>query len=137
MTVEQFERQVQQSAGHATELLEQIERNKTDEEALCPLLLQYVRVKFLLPEDGEETDVLLELAQHSVEHIAQLKKGGLKFVDISGTCASSSAVVKKVLLIMSLQKALHITFDKHEAADITTVSELVHRIAVHCSGADA
>lgn len=81
---------------------------------------------------GGKTEDILELAQQSVETIAHLQKGGLKFKDHSGTCGSvSSAVTKKILFLIALQKALGITFEKHEAADIETVSDLTERVKIH------
>lgn len=78
------------------------------------------------------TEDILELAQQSVETIAHLQKGGLKFRDHSGTCGSvSSAVTKKILFLIALQKALGITFEKHEAADIETVSDLTEHVKAH------
>lgn len=81
---------------------------------------------------GGKTEDILELAQQSVEIIAHLQKGGLKFKDHSGTCGSvSSAVTKKILFLIALQKALGITFEKHEAADIETVSDLTEHVKEH------
>lgn len=83
-------------------------------------------------EAENRTEDILELAQQSVESIAQLQKGGLKFKDHSGTCGSvSSAVTKKILFLIALQKALGITFEKHEAADIETVTQLTEHVADH------
>lgn len=80
----------------------------------------------------KRTEDILELAQQSVETIAHLQKGGLKFKDHSGTCGSvSSAVTKKILFLIALQKVLGITFEKHEAADIETVSDLTGHVKAH------
>lgn len=137
MTIEQFERELKQNAVRCDALAEEIRGGERTCERIYPLIRRYVFLKFMLFDAAETSDDILELAQRSVETIAQLKKGGLKFTDHSGTCGSvSSAVTKKILLLLALQRALGIQFEKHEAADIDTISQLTRHAVDHMAGAN-
>lgn len=129
MTVEEFEARMRESKEQAEVLIEQMKTAPAAYDALYPLIHDYVYLKFWLFDGEEETDAILELADISTEKIAELKKGGLVVVERSGTCGSiSSAVTKKILLLMALQQALGIVIEHHAAADITTLSELTNAV---------
>lgn len=129
MTVEEFENRMQESREQTEGLVQQMLAAPLTYEALYPLIHDYVYLKFWLFDGEEETDEILALADISTEKIAELKKGGLVVVERSGTCGSiSSAVTKKILLLMALQQALGIMIEHHAAADITTLSELTNAV---------
>ena len=146
MTVESFEENLKQNNEKCDVLIQEI-LSTAGNLKLYELLYRYMLHKFMMfdlleelsGQDGNNKSVdgtlsvdILELAQQSVETIAHLQKGGLKFKDHSGTCGSvSSAVTKKILFLIALQKALGITFEKHEAADIETVSDLTEHVKAH------
>jgi len=130
MTAEEFRARLKTSDIAATELVAHMRSVGADESELYPLIKSYLCLKFMIDESEAHSDELVELAKQSIEQIAGLKKGGLKFVDHSGSCSSvSSAITKKVLLLISLQKALGITFPKEEVAYILTVTQLTHSVA--------
>lgn len=146
MTVESFEENLKQNNEKCDVLIQEI-LSTAGNLKLHELLYRYLLHKFMMfdlleelsGQDGKNKSVdgilsvdILELAQQSVETIAHLQKGGLKLKDHSGTCGSvSSAVTKKILFLIALQKALGITFEKHEAADIETVSDLTEHVKEH------
>ena len=126
MEIAEFEKRMQESREQTEALVEQMLAAPLTYEALYPLIHDYVYLKFWLFDGEEETDAILELADISTEKIAELKEGGLVVVERSGTCGSvSSAVTKRILLLMALQKALGILIEHHAAADITTLGELL------------
>lgn len=132
MTVQEFESELKENAARCDALAAQMKESGPEYGTLYPLVRRYLYLKFMLFDGDEGTEDILALAERSVEHIAQLKKGGLKFKDHSGTCGSiSSSVTKKILLLIALQKALGIQFEKNETADITTIPELARQIAAH------
>ena len=130
MTVEEFRERLKTADAAALELTGRMKSAAPDRRKLYPLVKSYLCLKFMIDESDAHSDNLVELAELSIEQIAGLKKGGLKFVDHSGSCSSvSSAITKKVLLLISLQKSLGIQFPKEEIADILTVTQLTKSIA--------
>lgn len=114
----------------SAQLIEKMKAADPDPAGLYPHIKSYLCLKFMLDESDAESDDIVELAARSVEQIAGLKKNGLQFVDHSGTCAAvSSAVTKKILLLIALQKALNITFPRNKTADILSIGQLCEAVA--------
>lgn len=130
MTAEQFLDNMSRAADESARLINEMLIVGADADSLRPIIKRYLCVRFMLnPEEADGEDIV-KLAEQSVEQIANLQKNGLKVKEHSGTCASvSSAVTKKILLLISLQKALNIKFAKEETANITTVSQLSVAVA--------
>ena len=102
MTVESFEENLKQNNEKCDVLIQEI-LSTAGNLKLHELLYRYLLHKFMLfdlleelsGQDRKNKSVdeilsvdILELAQQSVETIAHLQKGGLKFKDHSGTCGS-------------------------------------------------
>jgi len=135
MDIVTFQEKLKTAAVDSEALTLKIKASEKEFDTLYPLIRQYLYFKFMLPEGCCASDDILELAAASVELIAGLKKGGLKFEDRSGSCgAISSSVTKKILLLISLQKALSIQFSKEESPAILTITELTHSILQHMQG---
>ncbi len=132
MTVKEFEDHLKQNKGESEYILIQMKRSIEHFERLYSYVKLYLYLKFMLFEGEEDTEDILELADISTEKIAELKAQGLEFKERSGTCGSiSSAVTKKLLLLISLQNALDFKFNTYETADITTLTELTQKIMEH------
>lgn len=132
MTVAEFENELKKNTERCDFLIQELKSAQEEYSVYYRLLKKYLYLKFMLFDGEEDTEDILKLAEYSVENIAQLKRGGLQFKDRSGTCGSiSSGVVKKILLMISLQNALGIQFEKNETADITTISELTEHVMDH------
>lgn len=130
MTVEEFKAKLSSAGEASCRLVERMKEIGPDPEGLYPPMRSYLFLKFMLDEADAEGDDIVALAARSVEQIAGLKKNGLEFVDHSGTCAAvSSAVTKKILLLISLQKALNIQFPAGTTADINTIPQLCRAVA--------
>lgn len=128
MTAEEFEERLHKSKEQTEALVQRMLLAPLDYDAMYPLIRAYVCQKFWLFDGEEETDVIEELADISTERIAELKEGGLVLLERSGTCSSvTSAVTKKTLLLMALQKSLGILIE-HPAAKITTLGELTYAV---------
>lgn len=68
-------------------------------ETAYPILLAYIRDRFLLTPELCASDDILDLADASLRHILALKKQGLYHGDTSRACSGASSVIaKKVLL---------------------------------------
>ena len=71
---------------------------------------------------GDVTDIydLTELAELSVAKTIQMPKEGSKQLDGAHSCeGTTSAMNKKVLLLMALQKGLNIKFSAQNTANLT------------------
>lgn len=83
----------------------------------------YVLARFLLEDEGEE-DILL-LARQSVSKLTGIPPEQLAKADRPSGCTAATAVLdKKVLLIMSLCRALDVTLRPEELPEVKTVSRL-------------
>ena len=83
----------------------------------------YVLARFLLEDEGED-DILL-LARQSVSKLTGIPQEQLAKADRPSGCTAATAVLdKKVLLIMSLCRALDVTLCPEELPEVKTVSRL-------------
>lgn len=90
-------------------------------EALC----QYIQCRYMLLTRPKLTDNLYTLAQISVERMSGLPREVTeKLESESGCTGAKSAMIKKVLLIMSLIYGLKIQIPEAEASDIETAGAL-------------
>lgn len=110
-----------------------IRQETLSREELAAEIKRYVYARFLLPDDCQEND----LYRLSVESIRMLSGGKAQEAELIRRLAkpdchkTSSAVQKKVLLIMGIEKQLDINLQDEEAEKIDTLEELSE--AVFCS----
>lgn len=135
MTVEEFRAKLAAAGEESERLTARMKAAGADPEALYPPVRSYLCLKFMLDEAEAEGDNITALAARSIEQIAGLRKDGLVFADHSGTCAAvSSAVTKKILLLIALQKALGIRFPRDRTAEIDSIPRLCVEIAEQLAG---
>ena len=88
----------------------------------------FTLAKFFLTRDeyeAEGTDDLLELANASVEKMLRNADKSVKLAEGSTTCTNQSSTdIKKVLLSLTLQRALGVKFPPEYAANLETVEQL-------------
>ena len=88
------------------------------------LLRDYTMARFLLPEDTGE-DMIDRLAAVSIARIYQIPAEKLMQTDKPSGCTYATSVSdKKVLLILSLQKALGVKLDGAQTVKIKTLTQL-------------
>ncbi|MDO4290046.1 MAG: hypothetical protein Q4C41_02295 [Eggerthellaceae bacterium] len=84
--------------------------------------------KFFLTEEEAATgggDVILQLANASVEKLLRQNDKSVKLAEGSTTCTNQSSTdIKKVLLSMTLQRALGVKFSPEQSADCETITQL-------------
>ena len=83
----------------------------------------------LLPTDDDcakpGTEMLLELANVSVEKMLRNADKSVKLAEGSTTCTNQSSTdIKKVLLSMTLQRSLGIKFTPEYSANLETITQL-------------
>lgn len=89
-------------------------------------VLQYIQCRFLLEYKPELTDSICDLAEQSVAQIARLSSAQLSAMeDMSGCTGAKSAMVKKVLLLMSLKEQLHWELDEDTCQRMGRVKDII------------
>lgn len=93
---------------------------------------EYMRCKFLLEPAECTTDDLLDLSEISIQKMLLENDRSVKLSQASATCTDQSSTdVKKVLLSLSLQRALGISLSPEESARTETVSQLASTLYRH------
>ena len=105
-----------------------------DFDAVYPLVMGYIRDRFLLTKEMCRSDRLLDLADVSLRYMLALRRMGIDPGEISRSCSGASSVItKKVLLMKAVQEVFDITMTPEEFASLTTVRSLTEFI---CAQAD-
>lgn len=114
----------------ADECMNRLKNTKYESaEALHEDLYDFVLAKYLLTGDVIDVYNLTELAELSVAKSIKLTKINAFKADSAHSCeGTTSAMNKKVLLMMVLQKQLGITFPPETSAEITTTLLLAEEI---------
>ncbi len=98
-------------------------------EILYVHLKRYILFRFLLDDESCGTDDLIELANRSIARSLNINEKDVADLDLSHSCTgSSSAVTRKILLLMALEKALDIEIQPEESALITSVADLAELV---------
>ena len=88
----------------------------------------YTLAKFFLTEDEVRalgTDDILKLADESVEKLLRQNDKSVKLAEGSTTCTNQSSTdIKKVLLSLTLQRALNVRFTPEQSANLETITQL-------------
>lgn len=89
---------------------------------------RFTLAKFFLTEDEAQaagTEDILKLANESVEKLLRQNDKSVKLAEGSTTCTNQSSTdIKKVLLSLTLQRALGIRFTPEESAECETITQL-------------
>ena len=108
-------------------------RNAQSSEELHQHLRDYVYAKYLL--DASDEDDIDELTALSIARALKLDKDLMKEVDNAAECTgSTSAMRKKVLLVMSLQKSVGVELAPSATAQVSTLKALAELIFTELKG---
>ena len=108
----------------ANEMLQRLKEDK-DENTFLGHLKSYIRLRYLLDDDPYWSDDLDEYTKYSIKKIMERSGDEVKLRDLGINCAgASSAMTKRLLLIISLRKGLGIDLNPEAAASVETVYEL-------------
>lgn len=103
-------------------------------ETVYPHLREYVRLKYMLTSEDMNLENIELLGKRSLERASAAGLTG-SGSDVSPHCGSaSSATHKKILLMLALQKNLHIRIEPRVSADCTTLTLLARAV---CDGLEA
>ena len=116
------------AAADAEEALALITSGKLEREEFADQVRRFTLDKFFLTEDevrAAGTEDLLELANVSVEKMLRNADKSVKLAEGSTTCTNQSSTdIKKVLLSLTLQRALGVKFTPEYAAELETIGQL-------------
>lgn len=103
----------------------------SDKAALRTIIAKYVQIRYLLTdEDMQVTEHFNGLGEISLSRGLGLPVEVIRTSELDAKCqGTSSAMSKKILLVIALNKLLGITIDATTTADITTVTQLAHEVA--------
>ena len=87
---------------------------------------RYIKHRYMLDRLPGAKDSIYSLAEESLAAMSKMDSADLHSMeDISGCTSAKSAMVKKVLLIMSFNNALEWGITEDECLEITTVEDIV------------
>lgn len=126
----ELKNRLEEASRAADELLVSQDAAHADEARLHEILKEYVRIRFLLTEeDVAESEHFKYLGELSIARGLGVSTDKVRKTELDSKCAgTSSAMTKKILLVVALGKALGIKTDPDRNADITTISELSHEV---------
>jgi len=133
MTQEKFTRLLAQNRARADAIASALASASPD--TLCPMLREYIGCRYFLMQEEMTTDDLIALGDLSTEKLARLQRGGLQYADKNAGCTTAgSSTIKKVLLAMSLGKAIGMSLDADDVAYASTISDLAVLVQRALSG---
>ena len=120
-----YDAELKKYRARAEEILQQLKKQpELTYEEFEKLLRDYTMARFLLPEDTGE-DEIDKLAAVSIARIYQIPAEKLMQTDKPSGCTYATSVSdKKVLLILSLQKAVGVKLDGAQTVKIKTLTQL-------------
>lgn len=110
----------------AVESLEKLKESLNEsEEVMTDRLCEYIQCRYLLKKKPEKKDVIDTLAEESVAEIAKMSSEQLSAMeDMSGCTGAKSAMVKKILLIMTLNEQFQLGVEE-DIRQIKTIEDIV------------
>ena len=117
--------QLEEAEQHSKEVLDQLLDENTTRDEFRTLMKSYVGYRFFLEPEEMKTDVILDLAEDSVEKLLSINDLSVTLSEGSQTCTNQSSTdIKKVLLSLTLQRAMGIKFTPEESAGLDTIDKL-------------
>ncbi len=116
------------AAKDAEAALELLKSGTLDREGFRAQIRRFTLAKFFLTEDevrSAGTEDILKLANESVEKLLRQNDKSVKLAEGSTTCTDQSSTdIKKVLLSLTLQRALNVRFTPELSASLETITQL-------------
>lgn len=116
------------AAADAQAALDLITGGELERDEFRRQVRRFTLDKFFLTEEEAQatgTEDILKLANESVEKLLRQNDKSVKLAEGSTTCTNQSSTdIKKVLLSLTLQRALGIRFTPEESAECETITQL-------------
>ena len=125
------------AAKDAEAAQEKITSGTLGREAFRQEVRNYTLAKFFLTEDEVRalgTEDILKLADESVEKLLRQNDKSVKLAEGSTTCTNQSSTdIKKVLLSLTLQRALNVRFTPEQSAELEQTHFSMRRTTRPCA----
>lgn len=116
------------AAKDADAALGLLQSGELDREGFRAQVRRFTLSKFFLTEEEVRqagTEDILKLANESVEKLLRQNDKSVKLAEGSTTCTDQSSTdIKKVLLSLTLQRALNVRFTPELSASLETITQL-------------
>lgn len=120
-----------QADARAEEIIETLKDPSLTHDGFEQGVKDYLLCKYLLELEEYTTDVIFELAELSIENMLAENDQSVKLAQASTTCTNQSSTdIKKVLLSLSLQRALAVSLTPDESAALETVPQLAEALYI-------
>ena len=121
---------IQAAGKRADTLMAQTCAGSPSFEELVEAVKEYTRIRYLLePEDMKE-DAMRYLGELSLARGLGMPVEQVRRTELDTKCKdTSSEMTKKILLVISLNKALGINIDETQTAEITSISAIAEEAA--------
>ena len=129
MAEQTLKQRLEKADERASRIVEELSSPELSQGDFTDLVEEYVHCKFFLAPEECSTDRIFDLAEASIEKLLRINDRSVKLAQGSNTCTNQSSTdIKKVLLSLSLQRALGVRLSPEESADIETVTQLAHAL---------
>lgn len=113
------------ASAEAEEALSMLVSESLSREQFADIVRRFTLAKFFLTEEECPNDNIFCLAEISIEKLLSQNDKSVTLAQGSNTCTNQSSTdIKKVLLSLTLQRALDVQFTPAESAELETISQL-------------
>lgn len=124
-----LKQRIEAADERASRIVEELQNSALGENEFIDLVHEYVRCKFLLSPEECSSDDIFTLAEASIEKLLRINDRSVKLAQGSNTCTNQSSTdIKKVLLSLSLQRAVGVKMTPEESANLETVTQLARSL---------
>lgn len=117
------------ASAEAEEALSMLVSGSLSREQFADIVRRFTLAKFFLTEEECPNDNIFCLAEISIEKLLSQNDKSVTLAQGSNTCTNQSSTdIKKVLLSLTLQRALDVQFTPAESAELETISQLAYAL---------
>ena len=117
------------ASAEAEEALSMLVSESLSREQFADIVRRFTLAKFFLTEEECPNDNIFCLAEISIEKLLSQNDKSVTLAQGSNTCTNQSSTdIKKVLLSLTLQRALDVQFTPAESAELETISQLAYAL---------
>lgn len=117
---------LKESFNRSKDILATLHNTGNDTDTLETNIKNYIKCRYMLTEMPKSSDRIYDLAEESAAIMARLPAASLRAAeDISGCTGAKSAMIKKVLLLMSLNQALGWNLSEDACQALETVADII------------
>lgn len=117
------------ASADADKVLDSLVNDELTRDQFLGTVRRFTLAKFFLTEDECPNDNIFCLAEISIEKLLSQNDKSITLAQGSSTCTNQSSTdIKKVLLSLTLQRALDVQFTPAESAELETITQLANAL---------